>query len=118
MPEGGAVAPKPANLSSEEAAALPFGGLPALSFLRRGAVRPGDRVHVNGASGAVGSASLQLARHFGADAPQEGQHRPHLRWRRSRDPRSGSVAIRIGEPRGCPTNNVAQGREGMARPRL
>ena len=62
----GTLAPKPANLSHEEAAALSFGGTTALSFLRKAGIRQGDRVLVNGASGGVGTAAVQLARHFGA----------------------------------------------------
>lgn len=63
----GLVAHKPANLSFEQAAALSFGGMTMLSFFRRGALAAGERVLVNGASGSVGSAAVQLARHFGAD---------------------------------------------------
>lgn len=66
MPEDGRIAPKPAGLSFEEAAALPFGGMTALDFLRRAELRPGERVLVNGASGNVGSAAVQLAKHLGA----------------------------------------------------
>jgi len=58
---------KPATLSYETAAALPFGGTTALDFFRRGAVRAGDRVLINGASGTVGSAMVQLAVHAGAE---------------------------------------------------
>jgi len=62
-----AVAPMPANLSFGEAAALTFGGLTALIFLRdKARIQPGERVLVNGASGAVGSAAVQLAKHFKA----------------------------------------------------
>jgi NADPH:quinone reductase-like Zn-dependent oxidoreductase len=67
MPEHGAVAPKPPNLSYEEAAALSFGGTTALDFFRRGKLRSGETVLINGASGAVGTAAVQLARHFGAE---------------------------------------------------
>jgi NADPH:quinone reductase-like Zn-dependent oxidoreductase len=67
MPESGAVARKPAGLTYDEAAALSFGGTTALEFFRRGKLQAGDRVLVNGASGAVGTAAVQLARHFGAD---------------------------------------------------
>jgi NADPH:quinone reductase-like Zn-dependent oxidoreductase len=67
MPEDGAIAPKPATLSYEEAAALSFGGTTALHFLKtKGRLKRGEKVLVIGASGAVGSAAVQLARHFGA----------------------------------------------------
>ena len=64
---GGAVVPRPASLGPEEAAALPFGGVAALQFLRRARVARGERVLVNGASGEVGVACVQLARHLGAE---------------------------------------------------
>lgn len=67
MPAEGAVETKPAKLSFEEAAALSFGGCTALAFLRKAAVKAGDAVLVVGASGGVGSAAVQLARHFGAE---------------------------------------------------
>lgn len=66
MAEDGAVVLKPSNLTFDEAAALSFGGTTALNFLRRGKLKGGERVLVNGASGAVGTAAVQLARHFGA----------------------------------------------------
>jgi NADPH:quinone reductase-like Zn-dependent oxidoreductase len=66
MPEDGAMALKPPNLTYEEAAALSFGGTTALHFFRRGKLQRGERVLVNGASGGVGTAAVQLARHFGA----------------------------------------------------
>jgi len=63
-----AVAAMPANLSFGEAAALTFGGLTALTFLRdKARIQAGDRVLVNGASGAVGCAAVQLAKHFKAE---------------------------------------------------
>ena len=67
MPEGGAVAPKPSNLTYGEAAALSFGGTTALDFFRRGKLQSGDRVLVNGASGGVGTAAVQLAKYFEAE---------------------------------------------------
>lgn len=67
MPED-AVAPMPANLNFGEAAALTFGGLTALTFLRDKAhIKAGDSVLVNGASGAVGCAAVQIAKHFRAE---------------------------------------------------
>lgn len=58
---------KPPTLSYETAAALAFGGTTALDFFRRGALRTGDRVLINGASGTVGSAMVQLAVQAGAE---------------------------------------------------
>ena len=66
MRADGRVVPKPTNLSFEDTVALPFGGMTALDFLRRGEVRAGERVLVNGASGNVGTAAVQLAKHLGA----------------------------------------------------
>lgn len=60
------LAPRPANLSHEEAAALPYGGLLASHLMRKAGIQPGQRVLVYGASGAIGTATVQLARHFGA----------------------------------------------------
>lgn len=67
IPADGPVALKPSNLSDEQAAALSFGGATMLDFYRRAALRKGERVLVNGASGAVGTAAVQLAKHFGAE---------------------------------------------------
>jgi NADPH:quinone reductase-like Zn-dependent oxidoreductase len=67
LPEDGALAGKPANLSHQQAAAMSFGGATALIFLRRAKVQPGEKVLVNGASGGVGTAAVQLAKHFGAE---------------------------------------------------
>jgi len=66
MPEDGPIALKPAHLDFVQAAALCFGGTTMLDFFRRAAVRTGERVLVNGASGAVGTAAVQLARQAGA----------------------------------------------------
>jgi NADPH:quinone reductase-like Zn-dependent oxidoreductase len=60
------IARRPANLSYDEAAALPYGGPLAMHCLRKAKLQPGQRVLVYGASGAIGTAAVQLARHFGA----------------------------------------------------
>ena len=67
MPQDGAVALKPPNLTFDEAAALSFGEVTALDFLKRAKLQRGEKVLINGASGGVGSAAVQLARHFGAE---------------------------------------------------
>jgi NADPH:quinone reductase-like Zn-dependent oxidoreductase len=64
--QDGAIALKPRTMSFEDAVTLVFGGITALGFLRRAAIKPGHTVLVNGASGAVGTAAVQLAKHFGA----------------------------------------------------
>lgn len=67
LPEHGSVVLKPRSLSFQEAAALSFGGTTALDFLRRARLKSGERLLVVGASGAVGSAAVQLACHLGAE---------------------------------------------------
>jgi NADPH:quinone reductase-like Zn-dependent oxidoreductase len=67
LPEEAAIAVKPATMDYEEATAVCDGAMLAIAFIRTSSLRAGQRVLVNGASGSIGSAAVQLAKYYGAE---------------------------------------------------
>ncbi|MDH3354386.1 MAG: NAD(P)-dependent alcohol dehydrogenase [Chromatiales bacterium] len=66
-PENSPIVLKPSNITYKEAAAIPFGGMLALHFVKRANILKGQNILIYGASGAVGSSAIQLAKYFGAN---------------------------------------------------
>ena len=67
LPASYTIIPKPTNMSFEEAAAVPLGGLNALHFMQRAGIKVGDKVLINGAGGSIGAHAVQIAKSMGAE---------------------------------------------------
>lgn len=67
IPEHGILVKKATNMNYEEAASIPYGGLLALYFLKKANIHSGQKILIYGASGAIGTSAVQLAKYFGAE---------------------------------------------------
>ena len=71
LPENAVLTIKPNTMTFEEAAAIPFAGLTAIDFIKKVKIQPGQKVLIYGASSAVGTYTVQLAKYFGAEITAE-----------------------------------------------
>ena len=79
LPASYTLVPKPHNMSFEEAAAVPLGGLNALHFMRKANIQQGQKVLVNGAGGSIGSFGVQIAKAMGAEVTAvDGAHKEEM----------------------------------------
>lgn len=79
LPQSFAIAPKPANMSFAEAAAVPLGGFNALHFMRLAEIKAGETVLINGAGGSIGLHAVQIAKSMGAEVTAvDGAHKESL----------------------------------------
>ena len=86
LPESFAIAPKPANMSFAEAAAVSLGGLNALHFMRLAGIQTGETVLINGAGGSIGLHAVQIAKSMGAEVTAvDGAHKESLSRRMGAD---------------------------------
>lgn len=67
LPDSYTIVKKPSNMSYEEAAAVPLGGLNALHFMRKANIKEGETVLINGAGGSIGTFAVQIAKDMGAE---------------------------------------------------
>jgi len=67
IPEKGCITEKPSAISHEEAAAIVYGAIMAVNLLQKMKIQPGQKVLINGASGGIGSAAVQIAKYYGAE---------------------------------------------------